>query len=382
MHACCTTGYLRETISRVQMMVPWLSQPAARRYTDADFDGFTIAMIHARPRLALLGCGAVTEKRYALSLAAQQWTPAVLIDPSAERRRVLAEALGAKPVEAARAADVLDEFDAVIAALPHALHQPLCVELLRAGKHVLVEKPMAHTSAACAAMNQAAADGGAKLAVALQRRQSKAGQWLKEALGAGALGKPQRFVIHDGSEYAWPLASDFAWRKESAGGGVLIDTGAHVMDQVIWWFGEPESFEYYDDSDGGVEAEALVNLRWASGLEGLVELTRTRPVSNMVTLHTDKAKVQLPTVGEELRVSGAKYASPKLGRPPFPAASSQVFFDRQLVEFERLLRGEPAVMASGEEGARSVELMERCYASRRRLDHPWLAYSSKEELTP
>ncbi len=333
-------------------------------------------MSNARPRLALLGCGAVTEKRYALSLVAQKWTPTVLIDPSTERRRVLAEALGAKPVEAARASDVLDEFDAVIAALPHALHEPLCVELLRAGKHVLVEKPMAPTSTACAAMSQAAADGGAKLAIALQRRQSKAGQWLKEALEAGALGKPQRFVISDGSEYAWPLASDFAWRKESAGGGVLIDTGAHVMDQVIWWFGVPDSFEYYDDSDGGVEAEALVKLRWASGLRGVVELTRTRPVSNMVTLHTDKAKVQLPTVGDELRVTGAKFSSRKLGKPPFPEASSQDFFDRQLVEFECFLRGETAVMASGDEGARSVALMERCYASRRRLDHPWLAYTT------
>jgi hypothetical protein len=87
-------------------------------------------------------------------------------------------------------------------------------------------------------------------------------------------------------------------------------------------------------------------------------------------------------VGDELRVSGAKYVSRELGKPPFPQASTQDFFDRQLVEFERFLRGEPAVMASGDEGARSVELIERCYASRRRLDHPWLAYSSKEDLAP
>jgi predicted dehydrogenase len=331
----------------------------------------------ARPRLALLGCGAVTETRYVLSLAQQQWTPTALIDPSPERRAVLARALRAKPVEAANAMDVLDSFDAVIAALPHVLHEPLCAELLRAGKHVLVEKPMALTAVACAAMNRAAREGQAKLAIALQRRQSKAGQWLQEALGAGALGAPRRFRIRDGGDYNWPLASDFAWRREAAGGGVLIDTGAHVIDQVIWWFGEPDDFDYFDDDDGGVEAECLVKLRWNSGLEGDVELTRTRPVQTLLTLTTDSAKLQIPTVGDEIRIlqGVAKYVSPRLGKPPFAPASSQDFFDRQLVEFARYINGEPAVMASGEEGARSVALMERCYAARQRLDLPWLAYT-------
>ena len=336
----------------------------------------------ARPRLALLGCGAVIEQRYAASLLHHKWMPTALVDPSAERRQIVAQVLGIKPVEAARATEILGSFDAVIAALPHSLHEPLCVELLRVGKHVLVEKPMAPTSSGCAAINRAATEGKAKLAVSLPRRQSKAGQWLKAALDAGALGAPSRFVIREGSDYSWPLASDFAWRRESAGGGVLIDTGAHIMDQVIWWFGEPDEIEYFDDADGGVEAEALVKLRWKSGLEGEVELTRTHAMPGTVVLTTENAELRLATVGNDVRVmeGAVKYVSPRAGKPPYRAVTSQDFFTQQLAEFEAYIRGEPAAIASGVEGARSVSLIERCYASRRRLDLPWIAYMSPEVL--
>jgi len=52
----------------------------------------------------------------------------------------------------------------------------------------------------------------------------------------------------------WKVASDFMFRKE-AGGGVLADTGAHLLDLLLWWLGDYESVEYCDDAVGGVEAD-------------------------------------------------------------------------------------------------------------------------------
>jgi predicted dehydrogenase len=333
-----------------------------------------------RPRIAIIGCGAVAEQRYVPALRSRKWIPTALVDPSAERRHIVAKAVGARAAEGVRPVEIIDAFDAAIAALPHALHEPLCVELLRAGKHVFVEKPMAATSAECAVMNRAAAEGNAKLAVGLLRRQSSAGQWLKEALDAGVLGAPRRFTIRDGYEYAWPLATDSMWRREAAGGGVLIDTGAHTMDQVVWWFGQPDEVEYFDDSDGGVEADCLIKLRWRSGLEGEVELSRTRTLTNSLVLTCEKAKLQLSTGGNEVRIleGDVEFSSPRVGRPPFPMMGSEGFFIRQLEAFEAYIRGEPSVIASGIDGAQSVALIERCYASRRRLDLPWIAYASVE----
>ena len=70
--------------------------------------------------------------------------------------------------------------------------------------------------------------------------------------------------------YSWPVASDFMFRKD-AGGGVLADTGAHVLDTVLWWLGDWDKVEYHDDAHGGVEADCLLKLTMKSGAVGTVE---------------------------------------------------------------------------------------------------------------
>jgi predicted dehydrogenase len=202
-------------------------------------------------RIAIVGCGAIVEQRYVSALQRMRWIPTALVDISAERRRSVAARLGACQIEAERADVCLDAFDAAVVSAPNAFHEPICVGLLRAGKHVLVEKPMALTAAACAAMNRAAFEGRARLAVSLPRRQDLAGRWLTETIKTNAFGQLRRFSIREGFEFSWPLTTDSLWRKDQAGGGVLIDTGSHTIDQVLWWFDNPSWVEYFDDADGG-----------------------------------------------------------------------------------------------------------------------------------
>jgi predicted dehydrogenase/nucleoside-diphosphate-sugar epimerase len=325
------------------------------------------------PRLAIIGCGAVAEQRHAPALKDLGWKPTALIDVSAARRRAVAELLNSAPVEAEEIVAALPAFDAAIVSVPHFLHEQVCVELLRAGKHVLVEKPMALTKAACRAMNLAAAESGARLGVAFFRRQWPAGRWLKEALDADAFGKIRRFTIREGYNFNWPLTTDSMWRKEQAGGGVLADTGAHTMDQIIWWFGEPDEVEYFDDNEGGVEANALVRLRWGGGLEGEIELTRTWTVENELTLETEKGALALSMSGNRLLAADGMLAfkSTVVKKPPFAQATWFEMFRQQLIQFRSYIDGRPAHIVTGDEGARSVALIERCYERRRTLNLPW-----------
>jgi predicted dehydrogenase len=330
----------------------------------------------SRLRLAIIGCGAVIEQRYIYALRKLKWIPTTLIDPSPERRKSVASLLGGQFREAARATEIADDFDAAVVSVPHALHEPLCVELLTRGKHVLVEKPMAATSVACTAMNAAAEKGNARLAVALMRRQAPALAWLKDALDAGAFGKLMKFTIREGYEYNWPLTTDSMWRKEQAGGGVLMDTGAHTMDQIVWWFGEPNEIEYFDDADGGVETNCLIHFRWTNGLSGEVELSRTRTLTNALMLKTGKGKLSVGITGSGLKADEAmlNFASKTKGKPPFPAVLSPELFVSQMETFHTYALGRDAKVVTGMDGARSVALIERCYASRKRLDLPWIPY--------
>ena len=120
------------------------------------------------PRIAILGCGAVTELCHLPAFRRLERSPALLVDRDLERAQLLADGCGAAVAE--HWAPHLDTFDAAIIALPHHLHANVAVELLSQGKHLLVEKPMALGGAACDAMVSAAEASRVVLAVGQVRR--------------------------------------------------------------------------------------------------------------------------------------------------------------------------------------------------------------------
>jgi predicted dehydrogenase len=332
-------------------------------------------------RIAIVGCGPVVAQRYIPSLKKLKWIPTALFDTSAERRRPIAAMLGTRPVEADHPSSALDSFDAAIVEAPLALHAERCVELLQAGKHVLVEKPMATTGAACAEINRAAIEGRARIAVALMRRYAPGARWLKEAIDASALGRLKRFVMREGYDN-WPLLTECMWRRQNAGGGALSDAGAHALDQIMWWFGAPSAVEYWDDVDGddGVEANCLVRMGWPSGLEGEIELSRSRLLSNRLTIETEKGALSLATSGNLIESPGEAIGdgSSRMVTPRFKTINWSDLFQEQLVQFRAYAAGQPAIVVTGEEAAQSVDLIQRCYAARRPLDLPWIQYSVRK----
>ena len=168
-------------------------------------------------RLAILGCGAVTELGHLPAIAkVADARVTTLIDTNAARRERLAAAFGVEHT----AADIdgcLNRFDAAVIALPHALHAPASIQLLKNGKSVLVEKPMALTAAECDAMIEAADAARAVLAVGLVRRFLHANQLARALIAQGFLGKIEAFDFREGNIYNWPVASDFFFRREPPG---------------------------------------------------------------------------------------------------------------------------------------------------------------------
>lgn len=327
-------------------------------------------------RLAIVGCGAVVEQSHAPALRKLNWTPSLLIDPSAERRRAVRRLFSGAIAECEDLKSTPTAFDAALVAVPHAFHAPICKLLLSDNKHVLIEKPLAAKAEETAEITSAIRASEGKLAVALMRRQTKASRWLKSALDAKAFGRVHRFKIREGYEYNWPLTTDSMWRLRQAGGGVLIDTGAHTLDQVVWWFGEPEHVDYFDDSAGGVEADCLIRMTWDSGLEGEIELSRTRRLSNTVSIFTDAGSLTVACLGNEIEGDPAalKHCAAEIGSPQFGLQSVDKIFQAQLKEFAAYARGDVANVVTADEAALSVALIERCYTLRQRLNLPWLPY--------
>ena len=332
-------------------------------------------------RVGIVGCGAVTQRAHLPVCTA---TPGIkitaLVDPNIGRAEQLAKEFG---VGQARAdtSNLRSSIDAAILAAPHALHARIGVELLRQGIHLLVEKPMALSSVECDSMIEAAGQAGAVLAVGLMRRFAPWNQYVKKVLDAGVLGTIRSFEIREGTRYNWPVASDFFFKKEAAGGGVLIDTGAHTLDTVLHWFGDPERVEYFDDAQGGVEADCEVRLLMKDGCIGTVELSRTRNLGFRYRIHGERGTLEVDSYGSRCKLTFGGY-----GLEGVPCNLSDPEDDGEYLRTmaaslhnwrDAILNNVPPTV-TGHEGRRSISLIETCYRLRQPLVYPWL---NKSNLT-
>ncbi|HEU5086849.1 MAG TPA: Gfo/Idh/MocA family oxidoreductase [Roseiflexaceae bacterium] len=131
------------------------------------------------------------------------------------------------------------EIDAVSIAVPNALHAPVTIAALEAGKHVLVEKPLARNATEGRAMVEAAKKAGKVLMVSFNHRQRNDVQWLRQYVESGALGKVYYAKAYWMRRKGIPGLGSWFVNKEQAGGGPLIDLGVHILDIAMFLLGEP-----------------------------------------------------------------------------------------------------------------------------------------------
>jgi len=170
--------------------------------------------------------------------------------------------------------------DAVYVGTPVFLHAPQTVQSLRAGKHVLCEKPMAMNEAEARTMLQAAEpqsikDSGKTFGVAYYRRCYPKVQRAKQLLEAGAIGRP---VVAELTCHGWfDGQGSRSWLVDpvKAGGGPLFDIASHRIDVLNFLFGQPQRasgqlsniVHHY-----AVEDNATVMIEYAGGTRGIVDV--------------------------------------------------------------------------------------------------------------
>lgn len=164
---------------------------------------------------------------------------------------------------------------AVYVGTPVFLHAPQAIQSLRAGKHVLCEKPMAMNEVEARTMLQAAEQSGTAFGVAYYRRCYPKVQRAKQLLAAGAIGKP---VLAELTCHAWfDGTGSRSWLVDpaKAGGGPLFDIASHRIDVLNFLFGQPlraagqlsNVVHHY-----AVEDNATVMIEYAGGVRGVVDV--------------------------------------------------------------------------------------------------------------
>lgn len=155
------------------------------------------------------------------------------------------------------------QVEAVYIPLPNTLHHEWAIRAVRAGKHVLCEKPMAPTAAQAAEMQAAAKANGVLLMEAYAYLHTPLIDAVKAELDRGAIGEV-RFLENAFITSDYDL-SNIRMRRETLGGSVY-DLGCYCVSQAIWLLGEPEDVRAAGQfSDQGVDCLATGLLRFANG---------------------------------------------------------------------------------------------------------------------
>jgi predicted dehydrogenase len=328
-------------------------------------------------KLAVIGCGAVARIYHLPTIALSNDVNAVaLVDKVPMHAGQLAEKYNI-PIIEDDYRKIIGQIDAAIVALPNHLHAPVTIGLLQNGIHVLVEKPMALKVRECDKIIETAHNTHTTLAVGLDFRFFESSRFVKQVVKKKLLGNIISFDLRQGLILKWPASSDYLFQKERAGGGVLIDFGVHILDLLLWWLGDYEGVEYYDDSMGGVEADCVLRLWLECGASGIVELSRTRTLRNTCIIYGEYGTLEVGMWDPDpvVRLTLIDQDFVLTGRVTQDKAMAKTFrdvFRRQLDDFVQAIRQHREPFIPGQEGKRAVRLIEACYATRQLLQHPWM----------
>jgi len=271
------------------------------------------------------------------------------------------------------------DVDAVCIATPSGLHASQVIAAARAGKHVLVEKPMALSIGDADAMIAACAQADVRLGVALQRRTDPTFRAVRAAIEAGDLGN---LVLGTTTvPYVRPQSyyDSAAWRGTWAqdGGGALMNQGIHLADLLLWFMGDVAEVDARAATLAHeIEVEDCVTARltFASGALGtLVATTAAAPgFPHRVEVYGTRGGLQIE--GEDVvrwdgetpaRVVPRGAAPAAAGAGAAPTGIKHEGHVRLVTDLVAAIAEGRAPIVSGGEGRRSLALVLAVYESAR-----------------
>lgn len=329
-------------------------------------------------RIAILGTGAISDSHLkACQKFSDQARVVALVDLYPDKAKEKAVKYGLEVPVFQGVAGLLAgcDFDAASICLPPFEHAPAATALLRAGKHVLTEKPMATCLEGCDAMLAVAKEGGALLGVVAQNRFKTPMMKLKRVLESGLIGK----VLHAQADSFWWRGGNYydlwwrgTWSKE--GGGCTMNHAVHHIDLFQWMMGglpaEVRSVSLnlaHENSE--VEDFSTSVLVYPSGSVGQITASLVHHgEEQQLVFQGERAKVAVPwtVTASTQKENGFPEDNPALKAEiaKFYEGLPAVEFeghDGQIANFLAAIDGREPLLVDGEQGRRTLELITAIY---------------------
>lgn len=274
----------------------------------------------------------------------------------------------------------MEEVDAISVCTPNYAHMEPTVLALKAGKHVLCEKPIAMNAAEAQRMVDAAKKAKRKLQIGYNSRFAPANQLLKRYIDAGELGD-----IYYARAQALRRRGIPGWgvfiNKAKQGGGPLIDIGVHILDLTLWMMGHPRpiaasgityaKFGHRSDVVGfmgqwdyknfTVEDFAAGFIRFENGATIVLESSFVANIPEDVFTST-LCGTEGGAVVNPLTVIKEKHGSLQTFQPEFPGGSVNTHH-AEVKHFVEAILNDTDVLVTGEHGLMVAKIMDAIYSS-------------------
>lgn len=288
-----------------------------------------------------------------------------------------------------------EKINLVIVCTPHPFHLGSVLEAAAVGANILVEKPLASTLEDSDKIIKACKDASVKLGVISQRRWYRPVKRVKDAIGAGKIGKPVFGTINmlgwrDKDYYD---ADEWRGTWEMEGGGVLVNQAPHQLDIMLWFMGEiDEVYGLWSNLNHPyieVEDTAVAIVKFKNGAIGNIIVSNSEKpgIYGKVHVHGENgASVGVQTDGGAMFIAGmlGMLESPvndvwsvpgeeemlekwrQEDSAHFNSIDPMVFYmERQIEDFLQALENDTEPLVTGEDGRRTVELFTAIYRSTR-----------------
>jgi UDP-N-acetyl-2-amino-2-deoxyglucuronate dehydrogenase len=314
-----------------------------------------------RVQLGIIGCGRIAQAHLAAIESLQNDVDLIAVsDVDEDKAKEAKERFGAKS-STPRYQDLLShqEIEAVIITLPNHLHHPVVLQAAKAKKHILVEKPIALNKKQANEMVEEAKRNDITLMVGQSRRFSDAVFELQKNLPA--IGRLFRIQISFLVNFPLP-PTDWWKRSEEAGGLVILLQGSHSVDSILTWIKKMPlqvcSFTSRQNNQWEGEDEADILLSFDQGELASVHLSlSTSPDIHEAILVGTKGVMRL-TEYSTGKPFGFGYYLDLNGKRIYSGDQIPPNYTLQLKEFINALRQGRTPSASGEEGLKTMKVLD------------------------
>lgn len=247
-------------------------------------------------RIALVGCGAITQNFYApalRSLSEDQGLEVVSIsdinsDNLLKLKSIFPNAIASKSLESID----LQNIDLAIIASPPEFHCDHTLYFLEKSISVLCEKPLSLNYTQTQKMVQAAQQNNCVLNVGLVRRFFPVVDTIDFLISNQTFGKVLYFNFFEGQYFSWPIQSPSIFQRKSAVKGVFHDIGVHGLDLIFKWFKAPTYYKYKDNAIDGVPTTVDLEFEFEEKIEGKFLVSWDTPLRNSLFIEFEKASLE------------------------------------------------------------------------------------------